>query len=189
MKCMVWLLFEFNVEANIYVLFHNKLKPACTSSLINCLDLFGQMLSLKPFVLPFIYQRRTWIFSNIRGFHSRCSSASMKFSFNGFLRSIGDNWIACIMGSNRQISLQISLSIAWLSILYCHFIIGREWLVCIWSKCQFCSRIHLSTQVVAYIYSWKSVSYREGTWLILIINDITREWNGCFPFFVKFFKV
>ncbi len=64
---------------------------------------------------------------------------------------------------------------AWLSIFSIHFIIGNGWLVCIWTKCQPCSRIHLSTQVVAYIYSWKCVSYREGTWLIYLINDITRE--------------
>ncbi len=199
MKCMAWLLFEFNVEANIYVPFHNELKRTTTSSLINCFDLFRQMLSFNPIVLPIIYQRRTSILSNIRQFHSRCSSAAIKcstskhmivcFSSNELLWTIGDNWIACIMGCNGLISLQISPSIAWLSILTIHFIIGNGWLVCIRTKCQPCSRIHLSTQVVAYIYSWKSVSYREGTWLIFFINDVKREWNGCFLFFMKFFEV
>ncbi len=137
-----------------------------------------------------IYQRHTSILSNIRQFYSRCSSAAIKcsasnhtivcFSSNGLLWTIGDNWIACIMGCNGLISPKISPSIAWLSILTIHFIIGNGWLVCIWKKCQPCSRIHLSTQVVAYIYSWKSVSYREGTWLIFFINDITRDWNGAF---------
>ncbi len=118
MKCMAWLLFEFNVEANIYVPFHNELKPTSTSSLINCFDLFGQMLSFNPIVLPIIYQRHTLILSNIRQFHSRCSSAAIKcstskhmivcFSSNGLLWTIGDNWIACIMGCNGQISLHKS---------------------------------------------------------------------------------
>ncbi len=87
-------------------------------------------------------------------FHSRCSSDLMRYSTskhtivcvssNQLLRSIGYNWIACIMGSNGQISLQVRPSVAWLSIFTCHFIIGRGWLVCIRTKCQPCSRIHLS---------------------------------------------
>jgi hypothetical protein len=109
-----------------------------------------------------VYQTCTLILRKIRQFNSRCSSASMKystskhtivsFSSNGLLRSIGYNWIACIMGSNRQISSQICPSIACLRILTCYFIIGRGWLACIWTKCQPCSRIHLSSQVVTYIY-------------------------------------
>jgi hypothetical protein len=84
------------------------LKPTCTSSLINCLDSFGQMLSFNHIVLPIIYQRHASILSKIRQYHSRCSSALTKystskhtivcFSSNGLLRSIGYNWIACIMG-------------------------------------------------------------------------------------------
>ncbi len=121
-----------------------------------------------PIILPIIYQRQTLILRKIRWFHSKCFSALMKystlkhtivcFSSNGLLRSIGYNWIVCIMGSNGQIFPQIHPSIAWLRILTCHFIIGRGWLVCIWTKCQPCSRIHLSFQVVVYIYFWKSVS-------------------------------
>ncbi len=199
MKCMAWSLFQFNVEANIYVPFHNELKPTSKSSLISCFDSFGQMFSCNPIPLSFIYQRRTSILSNIWQFHSRCSSAAIKcstskhtivyFSSNGLLWTIGYNWIASIMCCKGQISPQISLSIAWITIVSIHFIIGNGWLVCFWTKCQPCSRIHLSTQVVTYIYSWKCVSYREGTWLIFFINDVTREWNGCFPCFMKFFKV
>ncbi len=159
--------------------------------------MFWHFPSFHTIVLPIVYQRRTSILSNISQFHSRCSRAAMKcstskhkivcFSINWLLWTIGDNWIPCIMCCDGQISPQSSPSIAWLSILTIHFIIGRRWLVCIWTKCQPRSRIHLSTQVVAGIYSWKSVSYREGTWVIFFINDITSEWNWCFPFFMKLF--
>ncbi len=120
------------------------------------------MLSLNPIVLPIVYQRCTSLLRKIRRFRSRCSSASMKystskhtivsFSSNALLRSIGYNWITCIMGSNGQISLQICPSIACLRILTCHSIIGRGWLVCIWTKCLPRSRIHFSSQVVTYLF-------------------------------------
>ncbi len=158
----------------------------------------------NAFLLPYcssdhLPKRRTLILIKIRQFHSRCSSALMKYpaskhtiflvSSNGLLRSIGYNWIVCIMGSNWQISLQICPSIAWLRILTWYFIIGRGWLVYIWTKCQPCSRIHLSSQVVANIYFGKSVSERGCTWLMIFINDVTTEWNGGLPFFREFFNV
>ncbi len=140
MKRMAWSFYEFNVEAYYYFPFHNKLKPTCTYSLINCLDLFWQMLSFNPIVLPIIYQRCTLILTKIRWFHNRCSSVSMKystskdmivcFSSNGFLRSIEYNRNACI---NGQISPQICPSIAWFKILICVCVSG------LWLQMGYCN--------------------------------------------------
>jgi hypothetical protein len=98
--------------------------------------------------------------------------------------------LGCQHHGHQSTNLSVNLSICCMTQNYfLYFIIGRGWLLCILTKCQPRSRIHLSSQVVAYIYFGKSDSIRRCTWIIIFISDLTTEWNGGIPFFREFFNV